>query len=174
MASDLRPPILLADRRRPSHHFNDEVIGGGRDYVNEVSAHNPCIIKINVAIPWNQHPLLFLHLIQVACRVSTDTGPTIFQGDIANRLNLQPVNPFLRRVTTFLGSYTGVWCSHELRVGLGPGYMPLDVWFPVQPGHHGWEWRPGFPQWNVLGMTDVLNRRMLCATSEQVYAFERL
>jgi hypothetical protein len=73
-----------------------------------------------------------------------------------------------------LGSYKGWWCEHELWLSLGPGYLPLEVWFPVELGPRGWQWRLGFPEWNVLGMRGVLDRRMLCVTSKEVYAFELL
>jgi len=168
--------IYLAKPTRPQHRFNDKVIGQGREYLNEAATGDLCIIRLNAGTPWKRLTpnLLFVHALDVACRIGTDTQPTVFLGNIADKLNLQPLDPFPARVSTFLDSHVGWWCKHELWLSLGPGYMPLEVWFPVELGGRGWQWRYGFPQWNVLGMRNVLNRRMLCVTSEEVFAFERV
>jgi hypothetical protein len=171
------PPALYVDNQpRPPHRFNYDVTGPGRDYLNRALAGDSCIVRIQAGTAWRQLPrrVLFLRTVTFDCHISTDTQPTILQGNVADKLGLRPVKPFIGRVNTFLRTYAGSWCKNQLWLSIGPGYMPLEVWFPVQHGPHGWRWQFGFPQWNVLGMTDVLKRRMLCVTSQEVYAFERL
>ena len=168
--------ICLDNQPRPPHRFNHDIVGRGREHVNHSATGDRCIIRIEAAVSLTG-PLypVFSHVVPVACHICTDTGPTVFQGGIADRLKLRPVNPFMQRITTFVGGYTGWWSKHEVWLSLGPDDLRLKVWFPVvRLGHHRWQWQYAFPNWNVLGMRDVLDRRMLCATSEHVYCFERL
>lgn len=177
MAFGVSSSIYVDNRSRPPHRFNHDVVGRGREYVNQATAGDRCIISLNAAVSPGgavRFPL-FRRALPVDCHVSTDTGPTVFQGDIANDLKLpRPARPFYRRVTTFLGSYDGPWCNHVVWLSVGPVYLPIDVLFPVQLGPRGWEWQCGFPHWNVLGMSGILSERMICVTSDFVYMFERL
>lgn len=168
--------IYVDNRPRPPHRFNYDAIGRGQDYLNQALAGDRCIITIQAGIPWRTpiKKLLFRSRVAVECHICTDTQPAVFQGNIAYSLGLRPINPFIRRVDTAFGPYAGYWSRYDLWLSPCPGYMRLEVWFPVERNRRGWDWRYGFPQWNVLGMRGVLNRRMLCVTSEQVYAFVRL
>jgi hypothetical protein len=176
MADGIPSAFHLDDGPPPAHSFNSAAIGRGREYPNEIPAGRRCSIRIRVGVRWQQPAahILFLHAIRVGCNIGTDILPTVFRGDIAHQLNLQPIKPFLGHVATFIGRHPGWWSQHELWLSIGPDYMPLNVWFPVELVSGSWQWRYGFPEWNILGMANVLNRRMLCATSEQVYAFERI
>jgi hypothetical protein len=176
MAFGVPPAIIVDNYPTPKHRFNFNLIGRGTQYANQAPAGDRCIISIQAGTAWKKSPkkLLLNNAVTLDCHISTDTQPTVFQAGIAHGLKLPLVAPFFRRVNTFLGSYTGWWCKQDLWLSIGPGYMPLEVLFPVQHGAHGWGWRFGLPQWNVLGMRDVLNRRMLCVTSEHVFSFERI
>lgn len=175
-SEQLSTAIHLENLPRPPHRFNPNVVGQGKEYRNEADAGDPCVITIGAGIRWRysseDHP--FHRHVSVKCHISTDTEPTVFQGDVARELDLQPVNPFLCPVDTFLEARAKLWCKHEVWLSLGPDYMPLEVWFPVEKGPHGLRWKTGFPRWNVLGMKGVLKHRMFCVTSEQVFVFERL
>ncbi|MCX7428924.1 MAG: hypothetical protein NTW96_25265 [Planctomycetia bacterium] len=171
------PAIYIRNEPRPSHQFNSDVIGRGRDYQNLTTEADHCVISIraaaNPADPLD-YPLLE-HAVPMKCHVSTDTRPTIFQGGIAGRLHLQPpLQPFYQWVDTFLGPFNGPWGSHVVWLSIGPDYLPVKVLFPVRLGPEGWEWWSDVPKWNVLGMKGILRRRMLCVTSDQVFVFERL
>lgn len=177
MPNGTPPAFFLDGSNGNGHRFNPEVIGRGRVYPNEIPADPSCIIKIVVGIPdpqyaqWN----LLSHAARIACHVNSDAKETVLQGQIAAELNLQPVDPFSARIATHMGVYPGLWNRHELWVAFGPDYFPLEVWFPVEPEGRGWAWRSDrFPQWNVLGMRGLIDRRMVCITSSEVYAFERL
>jgi hypothetical protein len=176
MAADGTHIIYMDPPPRARHQINRDAVGSGRRYKNQATYGDRCIIGVEVGVPWQalSKRLIFLHKVGIACNVGTDMPPTILLGNIADKLHLQPTDPFFNLVSTSLGSVPGWWCKHELWISLGSGYMELEVWFPVQLGHNGWEWRYSFPHWNVLGMRDVLNQRMLCITSDEMYAFQRL
>jgi hypothetical protein len=167
-------PIRLDPNGR-KHSFNDTVIGPGRHYLNEVPGGDMCAIRLVASVPWQRvtSRLPLPKQVSVTCCICSDVRPTIFQGQIAHQLRLPLTNVFAKLVGTPFGTYHGFWSEHKLWLSLGPGDSQLDVWFPVQQGAHGWEWHYAFPMWNVLGMKEVLDHRMLCMTAEHVCVFER-
>jgi len=166
--------ILIANRERPRHVFNDAVIGDGRDIDVEISTDDLITIRLNIGIPSGHAPgpILLRQQAQIGCRVSTDSQLSLFQGKIASQLNLQPTPTFLGIVSTCMGRTPGYWSEHRILVGLYPGYIPINVWFPVELGNNGWQWKFGFPEWNVLGMRGVLNERMLSVNELEFYSMK--
>jgi len=176
MAIVLPTPILLNNQRRYPHRFNYDALGRGRSYPNRGAGAYPCIISIQAGSPVpgvGGYPL-FARLVTVPCHINTDLQPTVFQGQIAQRLNLPVINPFLATVPCVIDPHPRWWSRYTLWLGVGPGYLPVDVLFPVEPGNRGWRWQHGFPQWNVLGMQGVLDKTLLCVTAEQVFVIERV
>ena len=173
MASDRRSAIALCRQPQPSCDERN-VLTRGWEY-NRLKSSSLCAIRIWAGTPveWApQKPFMGCQL-RLDCQISTDSWPTVFQGKIAKQLELQPDEPVLEQVSTFGGPYKGWWSRHRLWLSIGLNYLDLEVWFPVESGSSGWEWRDEFPQSNVLGMGGVLDRRMLCLTSEQVFVFEK-
>jgi hypothetical protein len=171
------PVISVQNEPCPAHRFNPAVVGRGYTYPRLDSGDSRCIIDIWAGPPGPKPPLRrgFPPAIRVRhCHVSTDTKPTIFQGNIADYLNLRVMQPFTAAVDTFDQPCVGLWCKHNLWVAIGPTFRQLGVWFPVEPLGHGWEWRFDFPKWNVLGTDGVLDHCMLCVTAERMFAFDLL
>lgn len=190
--------ILLANRNRPHHRFNEQVIGDGQEHDVEFPNDPRCMVRLNVGVPWQnigeQH--LFLRQTRIGCHVNTDSIESLFQGDVAAELhlrlpNLRPdlVDPawfqgeiadeddpncvVMGAVSTFVGRFfSGYWCEREIHVGLYPGFVPVKVWFPIELGNNGWQWRLGFPIWNVLGMRGVIDKRMLSVNDLELYSME--
>jgi hypothetical protein len=176
MPNGAPPAILVENQPRPPHRFNLSAVGGGEAYRNMSPDDNRCVIDIWAGPP-GPMPLRpgLPPSVQVRCHVSTDTKPTIFQGDVAHQLKLSPAKPFTKFIDScYKKPYVGFWSKHILWVAVGPAFMDLEVWFPVQQRGNALEWQLGFPAWNVLGTARVLDRRMLCVTSDHVFAFVRL
>jgi hypothetical protein len=176
MAAGHPAAILLKNRNREWHAFNPEVIGDGRQYRNEVDADERCEVRLNVGIPWQVlgDRFLFLQQTRIGCHINTDSIVSVFQGQIAEALGLRPQPPFIDGFSTCMELIPGYWNLHEVHVGLGPNFIPVNIWFPVEYGNHGWQWRRLFPIWNTLGMRGVIDKRMLCINELEVYAFEWL
>ncbi len=167
--------ILVSNRERPRHVFNDAVIGDGRELDVQVRSDERVTIRVNIGIPSGQAPgpILLRQQAQIGCRVSTDSLISLFQGSIAYQLNLQPGLPILGGVSTCVGRIPGgYWSEHRILLGLYPGYISIRVWFPIEFGNNGWQWKFGFPIWNVLGMRGVLNKRMLSMNALECYSME--
>jgi hypothetical protein len=167
--------ILLANQNRPHHRFNEAVIGDGRDYDQAILADNRVEVVLNVGVPPDAAPpgpILLKRRDRIGCHINTDSAVSLFQGNVAFKLNLQPRPPFLGIVSTCVGNVSHYWNEYSVYVGLHPGYIPVSVWFPVELGNDGWQWEFGFPTWNVLGMRGVIDRRMLSINALEVYSMK--
>ena len=112
-----------------------------------------------------------------------DTGAfiSIFKAELGNKLqlNIDAGKCFPKKIILADGSNnTRLWCEQKIAVYLGSGEnhkKGIRVWFPVKrvDSGVGYEWDFSYQGKNLIGMRDVLNRWMLCFTTERVFVFAR-
>jgi hypothetical protein len=179
-------PILVQNSPRANHRINLEVVGRGRRHSNLSDSSERCVVRLSVGrtVSGLGRGRLFANVCSVDCLVDTGASLSIFNGSVAERLNLSAADErgmTLARVHHGAGgSFQGFFYEHRLMVlDFGPSPMPVSILFPCvlrqqTTGEASrWEWNRDFPPINVLGMRDILSQGMVCFTSGALFVFER-
>ncbi len=178
----------------PRHRFNASRIGRGKEHRNvSLSPNNALRVHIEAftilahlsVLPARRafaEPDLLAVTASVAdgveCLVDTGATTSIFQGELARKLDLDPnKEPVLDcSFEAFGGVVPCCTCKHVVYLDLGPYPIPVSVHFPVLPVRTAstveYRWREDFPEENILGMESILDKRMLCFTPEFLFVFE--
>jgi hypothetical protein len=107
--------------------------------------------------------------------VDTGAGVSLFKSEVARELQLDPGKK-VREQELILGDGSkscALYCEETIGIELGAEWLPVSVLFPVAKTAEGMIWRTDFPLENILGLRDVLDRRMLCFTPETLFVFGR-
>jgi len=174
----------LVVRNAPTvkHEFNSGVLGRGVCHRNRAMSARRVVVRILAGVYWRQATVGVAPLLGdwigdgIDCLVDSGATFSVFRGEIAEQLGLSIANVFLEEVVLADNRRRMYWwCAHEMAVSLGAGFIPVRVRFPVVPltGGMGYAWDRSFPGTNILGMEDVLTRRMLCFTPEVLFVFSR-
>lgn len=164
--------IDIMNRPRPRHCFNFAVVGRGHERAHLPPTGDRSRIEIRAEV---RRKDLVLAAEMIQCVVNTGSRVTVFQGDVGRDLGLAvPDPPSIGSIRTPFNLYASFWGRHRILLSVPPDLLEISVWFPMEYVNHRWRWRLGFPGWNVLGMREVLDKRLLCFAREKLYGFERV
>lgn len=164
--------------------FNTNLVGAGNQLDNRpVSGglEERFATQLSIRIP---APFMLAQaqgIISVRCIVDTGTEYCLFKPDVADALGIRrPTSSMHLSLSPTRGTPGQLEVFRQnLTVVLGALPLTVPIHFPVRTrGYSGgvrqFEWDPWALRDNILGMSGVVSRRMLCFTPERLFVLDRL